>query len=442
MYMYSWGEFYDTLQELEGPSENEDVEKGLALIKALQQVKFKKEIREALDKFPLTEIQRLRMNSLCLDGIIASYKKKNPIVNVVKKNLGMDTYLYYLERKIGSPCLALACKYGRKDLVEHMVKTLPAKFARDGQALLWASEGGFVEIVKLLLNTYTWDKSCYYERAFEAVCKSGSEELFHLLLPKWQFHSAFYDKCNALKNAIDNNNIHIVKLLLNINESYMYIEFALQYSVEKEQIEIVKFLISNYNLNAYNFTPIFIHKNKQYIYPFWNIDFLNLIMKKHKDSFREYMDSVHGKHVTNQLIQDSNDEILQFLWENDINISRGFVKTLERAKFFYERKIPFYDIMLLEKFSNKFDELNNVGISDSRILFWACREENIDLIKKLLERNAKIDPGYEGSFALWKFNPKPKVLELLMKSNAIFPMPKDIDKFENGIPYNYFEANV
>jgi hypothetical protein len=385
---YSWGSFYETLQELEGDSENEDVEKGLALIRALEKACTKKEIKKAIEDYPLTETQRLRMCSPCLDGILRSIVKKDPTVRIIKENLGMDAYKYFLSypRKLIKPRLGLACKYGRIEFVKFMIKNIVRR--PEDEALIWACEGGFTEIVKMLLDNFKWRPKTI-EKSVYIVSKFGIPDILRLLIPYTETYlfsiRTFID---IIENAIRNSYIDTLKVFL---ENYSnWSAWALVFAIDKNHFDVAKTIL--------------------------DMEFIKI--EQLQEAFISCKSTIIGNGFT---------DLLELFLKRGVVLNPiRFIRDWKTAQFFLDRDFPL-TIDSFDYSQNLFDLLveklghANLNIPADDLLLHAVFKRDKEAVKKLLLKGAKIEPGYI-TRSLWKYHFEFEIFKLLVDANAISPL--------------------
>lgn len=385
---YSWGPFYETLQELEGLSENEDVEKGLALIKALEKAKTKKEIKKAIEEHPLTETQRLRMCSPCLDGILRSIVKKDPLVFIIKENLGMDAYKYFLSppRNLVKLRLGLACKYGRTEIVEFMIKNMRQKFFPADEALLWACEGGFIKIVKMLLENFEWRYNIIEKSAY-TVCNLGKTDILHLLIPYIETYKfSIRTFIDIIENTIRNGHIETLKLFLKNYSNW--------------SVWALVFAIRNYSNVA-----------KAII----DMDFIKIT------HLQEAFNSCE-----NDIITKGYTDLLELFLKRGVSFDTiRYIRDWKTAQFFLNNNFPLTidsfdhnsDYVTSDIFLEKLGHVNlNITLND--ILLHSFFRNDKNAVEKLLQKGAKIEPGYITKI-LWYYHSKKELFPLLVNANAI-----------------------
>lgn len=156
---YSWGPLYETLQEMVKNGDelpDEELKQGFELFRKLDEAKNFPEIRQIIYKNMLTKVQQMRLNSPCLDDIIAYVNKKNPLHEITKKGC-FDSYLFFNQKKVGRHKLTTACSYGREEIVRLITlqkKNRVMKTAKN--ALEIACEKGRYNIMLFLLQEYKW----------------------------------------------------------------------------------------------------------------------------------------------------------------------------------------------------------------------------------------------------------------------------------------------
>lgn len=381
---YSWGPFYETLQELEGISENEDVEKGLTLIRALEKAQTKKEILQAVKDSPLTETQRMRMCSPCLDGILRSIAKKDPTVRIIKENLGIDAYMYFVSRKLGRPRLALACRHGRIEYVKFIIENIIRKNVGD-EALIWACESGFIDIVKILLENFEWRYKTI-EKSVYIISGLGKTEILRLFIPYIETYKfSIQSFINTIENTVRNGHIDTLKLLL---ENYSgWSTWALVFAINKKYFDAAKAILI--------------------------MDFIKITK----------LQGVYNS-CASTIIKNGYTDLLELLLKRGINFGTiRYIRDWKTAQFFLDHNIP----LIIENFeqSQNITELlleklgySNLNITVNDLLLHAILKSDKEGVKKLLLKGAKIESGYIRK-SLWKYHFEEELFKLLVDANAV-----------------------
>lgn len=118
---YSWGELYETLKKM---SDNGDDHKDPLFTKAfelfakLDNAVGKKHVKKILANYSFTEDEINRINSPCLDGIIALINFEYPLTKFLKSKHSMETLKYFLDRKICNRSVIQAISFDRVDALE------------------------------------------------------------------------------------------------------------------------------------------------------------------------------------------------------------------------------------------------------------------------------------------------------------------------------------
>lgn len=120
---HTWGELYNTLQEMQHELEDESFLKCLALVAALEKSQTLFEIRNTIDTFPLSEYELNRFNSLCLDGIVNTIYELDPLLTLILTTKNLQTFKYYCYRGFLQEChVVQLCKLGHTEMLEFAIE--------------------------------------------------------------------------------------------------------------------------------------------------------------------------------------------------------------------------------------------------------------------------------------------------------------------------------
>lgn len=220
---YSWGEFYETMVEMEkkgDTAKNEIFEKCSKLFSALDGATTLKKVQNIIKRFPLTEYEQNYINSSCLDGILLSAKAEKPLIALVKKGEYIETCKYYLSKGMAKRCLYKAIKYGRLKTVELLVKKYGADINVNrrpyGWPLSWATYTNQPEIAIFII-----------ENENESKMDDG------------------YDEFGGYEGYVCEvtTNLDLVKYLFNKSEEYW--SSLLQGALHKHRSDVIHFLLEN-----------------------------------------------------------------------------------------------------------------------------------------------------------------------------------------------------
>lgn len=183
-FTYTWGEFYETLKEMERNGDkiqDENLQRTFALIEKIEQAQTFKEIEKIIKENPISEYEQKRINSICLDGLIAGCKRFSSVY---------------------SP--------------------------------------EYIETGKFMIGKFIIGKSCSHyniNSALNLCLMENNTELALMLIP------IFTDSYLTLYPVIRNGNLEILKALYQYKhhmESHL-----VNYAIEYDQFEIFKFFLEN-----------------------------------------------------------------------------------------------------------------------------------------------------------------------------------------------------
>lgn len=310
---YSWGEFYETMVEMEkkgDTTKNEIFEKCSKLFSALDSATTLKKVQNIIKKFPLTEYEQNYINSSCLDGILLSAKAEKPLNALVKKGEYIETCKYYLSKKMVKRCLYKAIKYGRLKTVELLVKKYEADINVNRKPyylpVSYATLKGHVEIAKFLIeNDANLDRGFDDVGGYEGyVCECNNLELAKYLFNRdraygsTMLHSAFYQRSKEivkflLENGVDPNENNIQEQIIYCcDDEWEIWEWVYKYGfiINEELLE--------YLINAINFLGIHFSLTKIDTISEENAKKILKMIFKNKDAIEEY-----GSEIVTLLVQ-------------------------------------------------------------------------------------------------------------------------------------------
>lgn len=238
-----WGEFYETLKEMEANNDlhnDENLTKSCKLIDSLIEAKDLETIREHINFYKLSQVEIDRINSKCLDGIIASVFSENPMRTLIEKDpRNTFTCNYYLDKKLAKRCLLFACEKGAIDIVKIFVERGANLHSH---AVFRASKSGNTELVKFLIekgakisNFHRVDiRNCPLCEA----CKQKNDEMADLII-----HSGFYCNISGSSHGWDFiKNINNIRKIIE-KVGLQDLQSCLLYAASHNFIETVNFLL-------------------------------------------------------------------------------------------------------------------------------------------------------------------------------------------------------
>ena len=183
-----------------------------------------------------------------------------------------------------------ACEYGYVDVVKLLLNTIEnaeeMNKERDFEGYREACKNGHVEVVELLLNTFKnteeMNKACNFE-GFKNACMNGHVEILELLLNTFKNAEEMNKSCDfeGFKNACKYGHVEIVKMLINISDDEMIINSNFKgfyLACDRYYLDIVELLVNRYGKLL-----------------------LRMDINYHTDSYNNYTDTL--KRVFNDIIQ-------------------------------------------------------------------------------------------------------------------------------------------
>lgn len=164
-HLYSWGPLYETLMEFTEPIQDELFQRAFELFYKLDMAKNIETVIELLDQYKFTEYELNRINSLCLDGLIAinnwcsninfrpelssdtkwcymsviEFPRKDTFLYVLEKTQKYDLLLWYtiyhnkvdlynlycdnISTNVSRSCISLLCQNNKHELLEKLLNT-------------------------------------------------------------------------------------------------------------------------------------------------------------------------------------------------------------------------------------------------------------------------------------------------------------------------------
>lgn len=125
---HSWGELYETLLEMKEKGDDPHDElftRIFELFPKLDKTQTLKEVRDIIDEeawFTRTELDRI--NSTCLDGIISTIYKDNPLKNLITDfPMYIETLKFYAKREDEKELCGhiLVSKFEKKDIIANIL---------------------------------------------------------------------------------------------------------------------------------------------------------------------------------------------------------------------------------------------------------------------------------------------------------------------------------
>lgn len=234
---YSWGPLYETLQEMIQNGDelpDEGLKRGFELFHKLDNSKGIVNIYNVLKEVALTENERLRLCSPCLDGIIASIDRLNGYTYAIL-NTCTDTCIYYIENAYMG-FHRFICITGKHLLLKHIIeKNEPIDTLQ--KCMKEACRYVHLEIIKLLTD-YIIDKK---PADGQLACTIGLKWLTFVTRSVTGNHCYFaemlinagadvnYNNSEPLKHAYNNRNIPMMKFLIeNGAKTFPYVETFLK----------------------------------------------------------------------------------------------------------------------------------------------------------------------------------------------------------------------
>lgn len=209
---HSWGEFYDTLKEMEKNGdtiEDENLLKTFSLIEKLENAKNEREIWDVIEQSNITYYERNRINSSCLDGLILSRRDR------YWEGLGP---LFSPKHTEAAKFFIAKTRYRLEDALKHCL-----------------SENN-TELALILIPLC--DKGSFWGYEFDQSVKFGNIVLMEAL----EKHGHKFDIW-AVKYAIENDQLDAVRFFANRDYDCNTI---LTFCVEKRSSECTKLLLTEY----------------------------------------------------------------------------------------------------------------------------------------------------------------------------------------------------
>lgn len=184
-HVHSWGEFYEITRKCDGYGENE--RKRFAIFQALDNAKTFEEIKQISSSISEDEINWL--NSPCLDGIVYAMKEnwighQATLIKLLTHD-HIDTCKFFLNKdllfNIGyTDAFISCCKFDKIEPLKLLLEKGADVYTGGGYPLEVASRSGCIKVVNFLLNYGM--KSAPIDRALYAASENGYTEIVKVLL--------------------------------------------------------------------------------------------------------------------------------------------------------------------------------------------------------------------------------------------------------------------
>ena len=310
-------------------------------------------------------------------------KSKNTLLHYASKGGNLEIVKYLLENHAdidvnllnddGDSALVIACKKGNLEIVENLLRKsgvdLNIQFGKSKNTLLhYASKGGNLEIVKYLLESRAdIDVNLLNDGGDSAVsiaAKRGNWSIAKLLLRKFEVDvnlSYGRRKNTLLHYASKKNTLEIVKYLL---ENHADIDISLCNSSDKSAIsiaakrgywEIVKLLLRESGVDV------------------------NLRYSRRKYTLLHY--------ASNR----NNLKIVKYLLENHADVDVNLLNKYYDSAASLAAERGYWKIVKHLLWKSGVDVNLQYGYWKNTLLHYASKENNLEVVKYLLEKHADID---------------------------------------------------
>lgn len=269
---YYWGEFYTTLKEMKenGDAIEEEFPKKLfTLIDSLENAQSLEEVKTIIKGADLSETQVNYINSRCLDGIVGTIDKTDPMIELIKRFPNhIETFKFYTQfvfiikgkdyNRLSVAYITEMCKNGCAEILKIAIQNghsphevFPLYFANTIPTPVWETIYGWlayfgqVEALKeIMIYTITdlfKEKEIpqTFLQCFEWVCYYPHRKYLDMI-------EVFY---------VEERKNESIKVLLEILNSQQQFRFYLQscfYTVCSYcSVEIVEYMINTYNINIH-----------------------------------------------------------------------------------------------------------------------------------------------------------------------------------------------